>query len=80
MALGGPFQPPVSGNVQEISRRAGEETIRKQIPVIYLTLDGRQRLEAVWLEKGKNAPCHLVRERIYQDGQLVREDVKQVCL
>ena len=80
MVLGGPFHPPVSGNLQEISRRAGEETIRKQLPVIYLSLDGRQRLEAVWLGKGENDPCHLIRERLYQDGQLVREEFKKVCL
>ncbi|MBI5586001.1 MAG: hypothetical protein HY892_19490 [Deltaproteobacteria bacterium] len=79
MVLGGPFHPPVSGNVQEISRRAGTESIRKQMPVVYLSLDGRQRLEAVWLEKGKDGPCHLVRERRFQDGQLVREEVKKVC-
>jgi hypothetical protein len=79
MVLGGPFASPVSGNLQEVSHRAGQETIRNQMPVIYLSLDGRLRLEAVWLEKEKNGLCHLVRERLYQDGQLVREEVKKVC-
>lgn len=79
MALGGPFQSPVSGNILEISRRAGPETIRRQIPVVYLSLDGRQRLEAVWLFKEKEGTCHRVRERLFQDGQLVREEVKKVC-
>jgi hypothetical protein len=79
MVLGGPFQAPVTGRLLEISRRAGQETISRQMPVVYLSLDGRQRLEAVWLGKGKDDPCHLVRERLFQDGQMVREEVKKVC-
>jgi hypothetical protein len=79
MVLGGPFQAPVTGKMLEISRRAGQETISRQMPIVYLSLDGRQRLEAVWLGKGKDDPCHLVRERLFQDGQMVREEVKKVC-
>jgi hypothetical protein len=79
MVLGGPFQAPVTGKILEISRRAGQETISRQMPIVYLSLDGRQRLEAVWLGKGKDGPCPLVRERLFQDGQMVREEVKKVC-
>lgn len=79
MVLGGPFQAPVTGKILEISRRAGQETINRQMPIVYLSLDGRQRLEAVWLGKGKDDPCHLVRERLFQDGQMVREEVKKIC-
>jgi hypothetical protein len=79
MVLGGAFSPAIKGKISEISRRAGEEAIRKKMPIVYLSTDGFQRLEVQSLEGEPKDRCPLIRERTYQDGTLVREEVKPVC-
>jgi len=79
MALGGAFSAPIKGNVGEIGRRAAEEAVRKKMPMVYLTTDGFQRLEVQVLEQDQKDRCTLIQERIYQDGTLAREEIKQLC-
>ena len=79
MALGGAFSAPIKGKVGEIGRRASEEAIRKKMPMVYLTTDGFQRLEVQVLEEDPKDRCTLIQERIYQDGTLAREEIKQFC-
>ena len=79
MVLGGAFSPPVKGRLSDISRQAAEDAVRKRRCIVYLTTDGYQRLEIQTLGEDEKAGCHLLRERAYQDGTLVREEVKRVC-
>jgi hypothetical protein len=79
MALGGAFGSPIKGKVDEIGRRAAEEAIRNKMPMVYLTTDGFQRLEVQVLEEDQKERCSLIQERIYQDGALVREEIKRFC-
>jgi len=79
MALCGAFSAPVKGKVAEIGRRAAEEAVRKKMPMVYLTTDGWQRLEAQVLEGNRTDRCTLIRERVYQDGTLAREEIKKFC-
>jgi hypothetical protein len=79
MVLCGAFGPPIKGKISEISRRVAEEAIRKKMPMVYLTTDGFQRLEVQVLEEGQKDRCTLIQERIYQDGTLAREEIKQFC-
>jgi hypothetical protein len=79
MVLCGAFGPPITGRISEISQRAAEETMRKKMPVVYLTADGFQRLEVRGLKGDQGDRCHLIQERTYQDGILVREEIKRFC-
>jgi hypothetical protein len=79
MALCGPFGPPIKGKIGEIGRRAAEEAVRKKTTMVYLTTDGVQRLEAQVLKGDQEDRCHLIQERIYQDGTLAREEIKRFC-
>jgi len=79
MVLCGAFGPPIKGKLSEISRRAAEEAIGKKMPMVYLTTDGFQRLEVQVLEEDQKDRCALIQERIYQDGVLAREEIKQFC-
>ena len=79
MVLGGAFGPPIKARMSEISRQAAEEAIRKKLPVVYLSNDGFQRLEIQTLGEDQKDRCHLIQERAFQDGTLVREEIKRVC-
>jgi hypothetical protein len=79
MILGGAFSPAIKGKISEISRRAAGEAIRKKMPIVYLSTDGFQRLEVQVLNGEPQKGCPLIQERTYQDGTLVREEVKAVC-
>jgi hypothetical protein len=47
-------------------------------PVAYQSTDGWQRVESV--PQGQDARgCGQVYERVYQDNQLVREQIREVC-
>jgi hypothetical protein len=79
MALGGAFGSPIKGRIAEIGRRAAEEAVRNKMPMVYLTTDGFQRLEVQVLKEDQKERCALIQERIYQDGTLEREEIKQFC-
>jgi hypothetical protein len=64
--------------VSEISRRAARESVSVNHPVAYHTTDGWQRVEAM-PEPSTALGCRQVRERVYQDNALVREQVLEVC-
>lgn len=73
-ALGG----VLGGSLTEISSRAARESVSANQPVAYQSTDGWQRVEAT--PQAPGAPgCHQVRERVYQDNQLVREQIREVC-
>ena len=79
MVLGGPFSAPVKGRVPDIRRRAVQEALEKKLPMVYLTTDGLLRLEILTWEEAEGSKCLLIRERIFQKGQLVREEVNRHC-
>jgi hypothetical protein len=74
-ALGG----VLGGSVTEISSRAARESVASSQPVAYQSTDGWQRIETAPQGPSKVTGCHQVRERVYQDNQLVREQVRDVC-
>lgn len=77
-AHGTPLGGVLGGSVSEISRRAARESVSANHPVAYHTTDGWQRVEAV-PEPSTALGCRQVRERVYQDNALVREQVLEVC-
>ena len=73
-ALGG----VLGGSLTEISSRAARESVASNQPVAYQSTDGWQRVEAMPQPPG-GPGCRQVRERVYQDNQLVREQIREVC-
>ncbi len=47
--------------------------------MVYQSNDGFQRVEASPMEYNEQTRCHKVRERIRQEGNLVKDEVKGVC-
>jgi hypothetical protein len=78
-SIGAALGSPMEGKVLEISIRASKEAAQEGKPVAYLSLDGFQRVEVYPVGKGSGPNCRLVREQIFQEGKLVRDEVKEVC-
>jgi hypothetical protein len=78
-AHGTPLQDVLTGSLTEISSRAARESVAANRPVTYLTTDGWQRVEAVPLSAASAPACRQVRERVYQDNRLVREQIREAC-
>jgi hypothetical protein len=69
----------VDGNLTEMASRAAREAIASNRPMAYQSTDGWQRIEAMPRGASQIAGCRQVRERVYQDHQLVREQIREVC-
>ena len=67
------------GTVTEVSQRAAREAAAEGRPVAYESNDGFQRVEATPVAYNSSTNCHKVRERIWQDGKLVKDEIKEVC-
>jgi hypothetical protein len=80
-AIGASLGSPLGGKkISEISDQASREAARDGRPVAYLSLDGFQRVETFPVGKGQSNKCRLVREQIFQEGKLIRDEVKEFCL
>lgn len=77
-ALGAALGAILGGTLTEISSRASREAAFQNRPVAYQSTDGWQRVEAVPQGPAPSG-CRQVQERVYQNGQLVREQVREVC-
>ncbi|HSG31180.1 MAG TPA: YMGG-like glycine zipper-containing protein [Thermodesulfobacteriota bacterium] len=77
--IGGLLGAALGGTVTEVSQRASREAAAEGRPVAYESKDGFQRVEATPVAYNANTDCHKVRERIWQDGELVKDEVKEVC-
>ena len=77
--IGGLLGGALGGGVTEISQRASREAAYEGRPVAYQSNDGFQRVESSPLGYDEQTRCHKVRERIWQEGDLVKDEVKEVC-
>jgi hypothetical protein len=77
--IGGALGAVTISGVTEISTRASREAAREGKPVAYQSADGFQRIETHPIRQGSHPNCRLVREQIYQEGNLVRDEVREVC-
>lgn len=74
-ALGG-----VAGaTLADISVRASREAAAEGRPVEYRTEDGRAVYRADPVDYDSQTKCHKVRERVWEDDQLVKDEVREVC-
>jgi hypothetical protein len=77
-ALGAALGGVLGGTLTEISSRAARESVAANQPVTYQSTDGWQRVEAL-PRTASGSGCRQVRERVYQDDRLVREQIREVC-
>jgi hypothetical protein len=63
----------------DISDRGAYESVRNNAPVEYHTKDGRGLYRADPEDYDSRTRCYRVRERVYEDGRLIRDHVKEVC-
>ncbi len=76
--IGGALGAVLGGTLTEISSRAAREAAVEGRPVAYQTENGWQRVEAH--PQGRTPRgCRQVKEQVYQDGRLVREQTREVC-
>jgi hypothetical protein len=77
--IGAALSAPIVGKIKDISRQASQEAGQEGKAVAYLSLDGFQRVESFPVGKGDSKRCLLVREQIFQEGLLIRDEIKEVC-
>ena len=77
--LGAVIGGVLAGTVTEISTRAAVESAEEGRPVVYQSNEGYQRIEETPVSYNAETKCHKVRERIWQEGQLVKDEVTEVC-
>jgi hypothetical protein len=63
----------------DISMRASREAAAEGRPVEYRTEDGRGIYRADPVDYDAHTKCHKVRERVWEDGQLIKDQVREVC-
>jgi hypothetical protein len=63
----------------DISYRGSRETVSSGRPVEYYTENGRGRYYAEPMEYNASTKCRKVHERVWEDGRLIRDHVREVC-
>lgn len=63
----------------DISTRGAREAAQSGKPVEYWTEDRRGRYYAEPLDYDEYTKCRKVRERVWEDGRLIKDHVKEVC-
>ena len=77
--IGGALGAIIMGTVTDISQRAAMEAAQQGKTVWYRTEDGRGLYEAAPLRRAPRSGCTKVIDRVWVDGQLVRETERDVC-
>ncbi len=66
-------------SVAEISTQASQDAVRENRPVEYRTTDGRGVYRADPLDYNAQTKCHKVQERVWEDDQIVKNQIKEIC-
>lgn len=77
--IGGAAGALLGGTVTEVASRASREAAQEGRQVAYESEDGFHRVQATPVRHNPRTGCREVREQVYQDGQIVRDQVKEVC-
>ncbi len=79
-AIGAAIGSVVGGTMTEISARAARDAASENAPVVYRSEDGRTVVESTPMPReNASTHCHKVRTRVWKDGRLVEDNVKEVC-
>lgn len=74
-ALGAIF----GATIADVAVKASQESAVAGRPVEYRTTDGRGVYRADPIDYNARTNCHKVQERVWEDGRLIRDQIKEVC-
>ena len=74
-ALGSIF----GATIADISTKASHESVQTGRPVEYRTTDGRGVYRADPVDYNARTNCHKVQERVWEDGKIVKDEIKEIC-
>lgn len=77
--IGGVIGAIAGATIAEISKRGAIEAVQSNRPVRYQTEDGRGIYEAEPVGYDAKTRCHKVHEKIYENGKLVKDQIKEIC-
>jgi hypothetical protein len=77
--IGGALGAVTGATLADISMRASQEAVDARGPVEYRTYDGRGMYRAEPLAYDGRTNCHKVQEKVWEDGQLIKDQVREVC-
>jgi len=77
--IGAALGAVAGATIADISARANREAVEYGRPVEYRTEDGRGVYRADPIDYSGRTRCHKVRERVWEDGNLVKDQVREVC-
>ena len=77
--VGGFIGAAFGGTLAEISYKASREAAYERRTVVYESENGYRTIEADPVEFDARTNCHKVRERVWDDGKLVKNEVREVC-
>ena len=77
--IGAALGAVAGATIADISARANREAAENGQPVEYRTEDGRGVYRADPVNYSGRKRCHKVRERVWEDGTLVKDQVREIC-
>jgi len=77
--IGGALGAVAGATITDISMQASREAAVSGKPVEYRTNDGRGVYRAEPLSYDEHTKCRKVQERVWEDGRLVKDQVKEIC-
>ncbi len=77
--IGGAFGAIAGASVADIATQGERQAVDTGRPVEYRTEDGRGVYRADPMPEDESTHCKKVHERIWEDGKLVKDRVKEIC-
>lgn len=77
--IGGVIGALAGATISEIAKRGSVEAAQTNQPVRYQSSDGRVVYQAEPAGYDAQTRCHKVHEKIYENGKLVKDQIKEVC-
>ena len=78
-AIGAALGAILGATITDVSMKASEEAASTGRPVEYRTNDGRGVYRAEPVEYNAQTNCHKVHEKVWEDGQIVKDQIREVC-
>ena len=75
--IGGVIGVVAGATLGHIMDRAARESAQHNKPVTYTSQNGAQRVQTQPV--GRTGDCQIIKEKYYENGQLVRETERRVC-
>jgi hypothetical protein len=77
--IGGALGAIAGATLVDISMQGSQEAAQSGRPVEYRTEDGRGVYRAEPVEYDARTKCHKVHERVWEDGKLIKDQIREVC-